>query len=141
MLYEQYMRSPAWAEKRQQRLQIDKHECRLCGCKERLEVHHKPDSYRKLPNESVEDDLTTLCVECHDLITNRIREARYQNKHIMVIEHTSTPRKVVDHGRSENIEVQAHRNLPRYLSQRATEQPDGLLCETDESGIVKKKKD
>ena len=68
MIYNEYMRSDLWLGpegKRIKRLEIDKYECRLCGGKDRLEVHHKPESYKRIPNESVEDDLTTLCVPCH----------------------------------------------------------------------------
>lgn len=80
MNYETYMNSNAWRQKRKARLEIDNHQCRLCGETERLEVHHRPDSYALLPNETVEEHLTTLCVWCHDLITNRIRERRYASR-------------------------------------------------------------
>ncbi|MCA9980243.1 MAG: HNH endonuclease, partial [Anaerolineales bacterium] len=81
MNYEEYMRSDAWRQKREKRLEIDGHCCRMCdhdGSLYRLEVHHRPSSYKRIPNESVEDDLTTLCVRCHDLATNAIRGDRYE---------------------------------------------------------------
>lgn len=119
VIYEEYMRSDLWRTKREQRLIIDRHECRTCGCKERLEVHHKPDSYAKLPNESVEDDLTTLCVWCHDLITNKIRKGRYEKKPVTLQEHqnnlVSTLRRT-DNGRMENVKIQAHRSIPRNFT-------------------------
>lgn len=114
------MKSSLWSSKREKRLQIDKNECRLCGSKDRLEVHHKPESYKKIPNESVEDDLTTLCVLCHDLITNRIRELRYSNKPIVTETHTDNIRKVNENGKQdlESIEVSPHRSLRNNFSQR-----------------------
>jgi len=131
MLYEQYISSNSWATKRQQRREIDKNECRLCGSKEQLEVHHKPDSYKKIPNESVEDDLTTICVFCHDLITNRIREMRYTNRSIIPNTYTENIRKVDNNGRMDDVKIQAHRGLPNYIPQRTTIEPNERILERD----------
>lgn len=87
MQLEKYYQSSSWQSKRQERLRIDKHQCRLCGgdgTEYRLEVHHKPQSYIRIPNESVEDDLTTLCERCHDIVTNIIREDRYEKRTLAV---------------------------------------------------------
>lgn len=80
MLYEAYISSEAWRHKREERLALDGHRCRLCdheGELWRLEVHHRPSSYEKIPNESVTDDLITLCARCHLFATDAIRGDRY----------------------------------------------------------------
>ncbi len=82
MLYDQYMQSDSWRSKRAERLVIDGHKCRMCAADDQLEVHHRPDSYRLIPNESVQDHLTTLCSECHEAITNIIRSRRYAAREI-----------------------------------------------------------
>jgi hypothetical protein len=75
--YETYLNSDAWKQKRIARLEFDGYRCRLCDAQGELEVHHRPSSYSLIPYESVENDLTTICRACHDLITNRIRTERY----------------------------------------------------------------
>ena len=44
-------------------LERDNHECVICGSFEKLEVHHKHALY--LGGKSTEDNLVTLCSECH----------------------------------------------------------------------------
>jgi hypothetical protein len=77
MQYEAYLASDSWKKKRAARLRLDGFRCRLCDCAEDLEVHHRPSSYRRIPNESVSDDLIALCITCHQFVTNRIRGQRY----------------------------------------------------------------
>lgn len=86
-----YYASTAWRRKRQQRLDVDGHQCQGCGItREQLEqlgwpalqVHHKnagpPDfSYPSFGNEQM-SDLLTLCTECHDGITNSVRRQRFK---------------------------------------------------------------
>lgn len=82
-----YYQSSEWNRKRKQRLEIDKHRCRFCdedGTNYRLEVHHRPSSYAKIPNESVKDDLITVCSFCHQIITERIRQRRYAGQKINI---------------------------------------------------------
>jgi len=120
--YKEYMESNLWFNKRLKRLEIDKFECRLCGTKNCLEVHHKPDSYSKIPNESVEDDLTTLCVECHELITNRIRELRYSKQPIILETFKDDIRKVNNNGQCmANIEIPPYRDVRDNFPQRTTQ--------------------
>ena len=83
MSYEAYLWSDSWRQKREQRLALDGYRCRLCdhdGSAWRLEVHHRPSSYSRIPAESVEHDLTTLCARCHAIITDVIRRDRYANQ-------------------------------------------------------------
>lgn len=78
---EKYWRSAEWKRKRAARIEIDKHRCRICGATEKLTVHHLPQSYDLIPNESVEDDLITLCRRCHDEVaTNLTRRDGYRRR-------------------------------------------------------------
>ena len=62
--YVNYMgKSADWAVKRRKRLAFDGHRCVNCGSRVGLQVHHK--SYVNFGNESVKDDLVTLCSRCH----------------------------------------------------------------------------
>ena len=86
-----YYASSAWRSKRQERLDFDGHQCQGCGITRKqleelswppLQVHHKnagpPDfMYPSFGNEQM-SDLLTLCVECHDGITNSVRRQRYK---------------------------------------------------------------
>ena|SRR5215203_2050804 len=91
--YNEYLRSDSWRKKRDARLVMDNNACRLCdedGTHFRLEVHHRPSSYRKIPNESIHDDLVTLCSRCHDLITSAIRSDRFGRQKLPPIEVVTT---------------------------------------------------
>ena len=122
--YTKYINSQEWKDKRLQRLEIDKYRCRLCdedGTKFRLEVHHKPSAYVKIPNESVEDDLTTLCVRCHDCITDIQRKDRYDIVNIGELSINESQRKIPDVGiikciqfQPEDIE-QSLRRIPKVV--------------------------
>ena len=86
-----YYASSAWRRKRQERLDLDGHQCQGCGITRdqleqllwpTLQVHHKnagpPDfTYPSFGNEQM-SDLLTLCTECHDGITNSVRRQRYK---------------------------------------------------------------
>ena len=76
--YQAYMRSAAWYAKREQRRMIDKSRCRTCGDTERLECHHV--TYERFRDEDVENDLITLCHDCHEAITNVIRDRRHKTR-------------------------------------------------------------
>lgn len=91
MLDSSYYASPAWRRKRQQRLDLDGHQCQGCGItREQLEqlgwpalqVHHKNAGPPDFPYPSFGDehmsDLLTLCSECHDGITNSVRRQRFK---------------------------------------------------------------
>ena len=55
-----------WLARREQRLEIDKHKCKMCGSESMLNVHHL--SYENMGNEDIENDLVTLCYSCHQCI-------------------------------------------------------------------------
>lgn len=83
--YKRYIRSPEWEKKKAERLEIDNHCCAMCGrpeakCRNGLQCHHT--NYKKpLGQESVYDDLVSLCPSCHMKIHayyNRVREATHE---------------------------------------------------------------
>ena len=84
--YQEYMTSECWRLKRSQRLWLDKKKCRTCHTTQNLEVHHcnidfKTGKYNKpLGEESIEDDLITLCDKCHDAITKRLGQGKYRKQ-------------------------------------------------------------
>lgn len=60
--YNDYIKSNEWKEKCEKILARDNHQCKKCGSKVDLSVHHK--TYKNLFNEK-EEDLETLCDKCH----------------------------------------------------------------------------
>jgi 5-methylcytosine-specific restriction endonuclease McrA len=60
--YQAYLRSKAWAAKRNQAIDAAGHKCQTCGSREALQVHHM--TYKRLKNEPL-SDLRVLCVDCH----------------------------------------------------------------------------
>jgi len=63
--YKEYINSPKWQRKRQQRLALDNNECKLCFTRDNLRVHHI--SYDQLGDEPMKH-LLTVCRECHTMI-------------------------------------------------------------------------
>ena len=49
---------------RQEVLRRDAWRCQCCGTRSNVEVHHK--KYRGQGGDDSEENLITLCVECHD---------------------------------------------------------------------------
>lgn len=94
MTYEEYIASSVWKAKRELALERDGFRCRLCNSGDDLEVHHR--SYGdELGSETI-DDLTTLCVECHDIVTATIRRRRYNR-----VQLSATPSLRVSAGQIE----------------------------------------
>lgn len=60
--YKNYIKSEAWAEKREYALDYFGRFCMVCGTADQLQVHHK--CYRNLGREDVHD-LEVLCRGCH----------------------------------------------------------------------------
>src|SRR6266576_1606054 len=69
--YSDKLKDPRWQKRRLEILHRDNFECRKCESKTTtLHVHHK--SYEKgtQPWEYEDQDLITLCKDCHDEVTN-----------------------------------------------------------------------
>ena len=61
--YREYLASVHWANLRDLVLARDGNRCVKCGCSQHLQVHHK--FYRSRFEDSVPEDLKTLCPKCH----------------------------------------------------------------------------
>jgi HNH endonuclease len=82
MTYQQYIASAAWqlGASRLEELRLSGFRCRTCNRGRdaiELQVHHR--TYERMGHELV-SDLTTLCVECHRVITCLIRGRRYASR-------------------------------------------------------------
>lgn len=75
--YKQYMQSPQWEKKKQERIEIDKC-CVMClrplDKIRKANIHHI--TYERLGNENVLTDLCTLCGTCHKKIHNYYNRRR-----------------------------------------------------------------
>jgi hypothetical protein len=61
-LYQEYLRSEEWKQKRSEVLYRDGNCCQLCGDEDNLRVHHL--TYNRVGDEAL-FDLVTLCSHCH----------------------------------------------------------------------------
>lgn len=123
--YARHIASHKWACKRAERLEIDNHQCQTClhdGSLWRLEVHHK--TYERIGDEDVVRDLITLCVQCHDAVTNVIRFRRYDGKPVAVcfVSDDVTSRKDVRYG-MDDLDLQDHWRRPFDHAQRGSRKP------------------
>jgi len=67
MTYKEQLLHPNWQRKRLEILQRDDFSCQLCCDKEStLHVHHKQYAKGRMAWEYPNDELVTLCEECHD---------------------------------------------------------------------------
>ncbi len=138
VLYEKHIASPAWKRKRLQRIKLDNGQCRLCGSPDNLEVHHKWTSgYKNIPNESVEDDLTTLCRDCHQAFHNRIISQSYQEYKIEIQDYQE-PREVQKELTSYGMEdsrIRVNEQVSIGSTQWRISKPAKSNCETNEVNI------
>lgn len=139
--YGAYLASAEWAAKRQARLALDGNRCRLCdedGTQFHLEVHHRPSSYRLIPDESVQDDLTSVCSRCHDLITTTIRSDHYRKRTLptieVITEHVSL-RLEIDYGMARNS-LQISVLGPADTTQRQDSQPPRQMGQGDQTDFI-----
>ncbi len=138
-----YYQSTQWQKKRQERLELDNHRCRFCdedGTNYHLEIHHRPSSYAKIPNESVINDLITVCVFCHNIITERIRRRRYEGHKIQIQYKLSNVVKRMDKD-VESSEISVEVNMSLDSPQRRLGKPLESPSFTDEEVDWKKGQD
>lgn len=77
--YYKYINSSRWRDNpaRLAELEAADFRCRLCSASQdsaRIEVHHR--TYVRLGREQI-GDLTTLCQECHHVVTDMLRRRYY----------------------------------------------------------------
>jgi hypothetical protein len=78
-LYGEYLKSAEWADRRAKVLKRDRFACQLHqrGCTRLAEqVHHL--TYERVGDEPLED-LISVCVHCHDIVTEDSRQQRIQS--------------------------------------------------------------
>lgn len=67
--YSELLKHPKWQKKRLQILERDDFKCRICNDQETtLHVHHLKYIYNHKPWEYANEDLLTLCKDCHTVI-------------------------------------------------------------------------
>lgn len=76
--YKEYLKSAEWKEKRDRRLEVDGCQCVICGSKNNLNVHHL--TYKNIMQEDVENDLITLCKNCHTMLHRIKEQSSYEYK-------------------------------------------------------------
>lgn len=83
--YADYIRSSRWARNpaRLEELRRAGYRCRICYSDQRLTVHHR--TYRRLGRERA-SDLTTLCQDCHEVVTNILRRRRYSARPVTLLD-------------------------------------------------------
>ena len=71
--YREYFKSKAWQRKRSKVIFRDGAQCRACGSRENLEVHHL--TYARFTEEWL-GDLVTLCESCHKAVHKAKQQAQ-----------------------------------------------------------------
>lgn len=80
--YLELLRSPLWQKKRLKILERDDFTCQHCGCKKReLQVHHRVYHKGVKPWEYDDNELITLCNQCHEV------ETEVKNQHYLDFLH------------------------------------------------------
>ncbi len=132
--YDLYMASPEWADIRRERLEVDNYECRVCGRKSTeviLHVHHKRyDNFGG--NEDIENDLTTLCEECHETITPIARTRRPRSEFAPIVNRV-TPGSFLP---SIPIESNGHDSTIDYPVQSESRGEFNMTVKEFGSGII-----
>ncbi len=142
--YEKYIASQEWGKKRLERIKLDKGECRGCGDTEKLHVHHKyPSGYKNIPDESVIDDLTTLCEDCHEALHSLYLSKCYQNRDIKIQFYQSpreAERELLSYG-VEDSAIQIDQCQPTNPSQWRVGQSHESSRRRDKENLWKTKED
>ena len=71
--YYEYMKSPEWKAKREERLKHDNFQCQICHTAINLVVHHV--TYDRLGNEDLYD-IVKLCQKCHEKVHEKDLEEK-----------------------------------------------------------------
>lgn len=76
--YEDYLRSSRWKALRNEAMARDNGRCRLCNRQNRLQVHHRV--YPAQWGGEAVDDLTTLCDDCHEMVSHSSAQGRISGR-------------------------------------------------------------
>lgn len=136
--YKKYIGSDAWRKKRAERLAIDNSRCQTChedGTNYGLQVHHA--TYDRLFDEDVENDLITLCTQCHDAITDTMRSRRDQgNVSVGVHQSEVLTRQGINKHEFSYKELQDNGHRTTDHAQQSARQPFRRTCEEVERVVV-----
>lgn len=140
MDYYEYIKSPAWKVKRQERLAFDSHRCAICHTTENLSVHHL--HYDTLGNEDAQHDLISLCPNHHHLFDGLERFRRYslKKREVTIIESSVTIRQETQYGMVRS-EVQIDISLPDANAQRADGGPNKQVVKVDQADFIQARQD
>lgn len=76
--YSKQLQSPKWQRKRLQVLERDNFTCLSCGdTGEQLQIHHINYVYGKLPEDYELGEMITLCRDCHESVTVKIKQCNW----------------------------------------------------------------
>lgn len=75
--YTEYLQSPEWKRKRDERMRIDGGKCQMCLAADAEEVHHL--NYFRIGAEDPLKDLVSVCHTCHCRIHNLMTRATAVN--------------------------------------------------------------
>jgi len=68
MTYGEKLKDPRWQKKRLEVMQRDNFKCQICDdITSTLQIHHKSYDFNVEPWDYDLDNLTTLCIPCHEL--------------------------------------------------------------------------
>lgn len=134
MIYNEYISSPEWRAKRQERLEIDGHRCVVCHLTDDLEVHHL--HYESLGNEDALNDLVTVCKRHHYFLGGIEKFQRYSLRKRVVtpIESTVTIRQEISYGMANSeVSIEVRAELPATYAQRADSRPAQQVDEANQT--------
>lgn len=137
MDYHEYINSPQWKVKREERLKIDGYKCVICKGETGLQVHHL--HYESLGNEDPLRDLITVCSgQCHRYFDTIERYQRYQKRQrkVDVIGQVTQERKDIGYG-VESIAVQIDISVRSVDAQRADGRPNKQMGEVTQADFIK----
>ena len=124
-----------WRTIREQCLARDNSRCRLCNSPEALQAHHR--TYERFGKEDV-NDLTTLCAECHDLVTDHQRRQRYTTRQLPPVPEVGSAQFVYTFASSRtevsfetNCEIPSRRGIAALDAQWATQRPAERMDQSD----------
>jgi len=109
--YEPYITSPEWKARARQIRKRDGYACQDCGATDKpLDVHHL--TYERLGNE-LDEDLITLCRECHDARHNEEEEDEQPKSRVSDVRARD-----LDYGAGDELEAPTFVSKgPLYFSQ------------------------
>lgn len=77
MTYSEKLRDPRWQKMRLLVMERDGFECTNCGSEDKtLNVHHKVYRRGRNPWDYPDDELTTLCKDCHEKLEDKLTQLR-----------------------------------------------------------------